>query len=67
MLFIVSANYYNYKAGDNGHYRTETTVVGQENAYELGKMFFNADNVLSVDVIDALTGEVIESWESWEK
>lgn len=62
MLFIVSANYYNYKVGDNGHYRTEVTVVGRENAYELGQMFFTADNVLFVDVIDALTGEVIETW-----
>ena len=64
MLFIVSAIYYNYKAGDNGHYRTETTVVGEENAYELGQKFAYADNVLSVDIVDAMTGEVIETWEN---
>lgn len=62
MLFIVSVIYYNYKASDNGHYRYEVSVVGQENAYTLGKKFMSADNVLSVDVIDAMTGEVIESW-----
>lgn len=62
MLFIVSVNYYNYKAGDNNHYRYEVSVAGQENAYTLGKKFANADNVLSVDIIDAMTGEVIESW-----
>lgn len=63
MLFIVSAIYYNYKAGDNGHYRYEVSVVGQENAYILGKKFMDADNVLSVDVIDAMTGEVIKTWD----
>lgn len=63
MLFIVSANYYNYKAGDMGHYRYEVSVAGQENAYALGQKFMDADNVLSVDIIDAMTGEVIESWE----
>lgn len=62
MLFIVSVIYYNYKAGDNGHYRYEVSVIGQENAYTFGKKFMEADNVLSVDVIDAMTGEVIESW-----
>lgn len=63
MLFIVSVNYYNYKAGDMGHYRYEVSVTGQENAYALGQKFMDADNVLSVDIIDAMTGEVIESWE----
>ena len=62
MLFIVSVNYYNYKAGDNNHYRYEVSVAGQENAYTLGKKFADADNVPSVDIIDAMTGEVIESW-----
>ena len=62
MLFIVSVNYYNYKADDNNHYRYEVSVAGQENAYTLGKKFADADNVLSVDIIDAMTGEVIESW-----
>lgn len=61
MLFIVSVNYYNYKAGDNNYYRYEVSVAGQENAYTLAKKFIDADNVISVDVIDALTGEVIES------
>lgn len=61
MLFIVSVNYYNYKAGDNNYYRYEVSVAGQENAYDLAKKFIDADNVVSVDVIDALTGEVIES------
>lgn len=61
MLFIVSVNYYNYKADDNNHYRYEVSVAGQENAYVLAKKFIDADNVISVDVIDALTGEVIES------
>lgn len=36
MLFIVSVNYYNYKPGDNNHYRYEVSVAGQENAYALG-------------------------------
>lgn len=63
MLFIVSAIYYNYEAEDMGHYRYEVSVVGQENAYTLGKKYMNADNVLSVDIIDAMTGEVIESWD----
>ena len=62
MLFIISAIYYNYKAGDNSHYRNEVTVLGEENAFALGQRFMDADNVLSVDIIDALTGEVIESW-----
>ena len=62
MLFIVSAIYYNYETEDTGHYRYEVSVVGRENAYILGKKFMNADNVLSVDIIDAMTGEVIESW-----
>lgn len=61
MLFIVSVKYYNYKAGDNNYYRYEVSVAGQENAYDLAKKFIDADNVVSVDVIDALTGEVIES------
>ena len=63
MLFIVSVNFYIYKAGDNNHYRYEVSVAGQENAYALGQKFMDADNVLSVDIIDAMTGEVIESWE----
>lgn len=63
MLFIVSVNYYNYKAGDNNRYRYEVSVAGQENAYALGQKFMDADNVLSVDIIDAMTGEIIESWE----
>ena len=62
MLFIVSVNYYNYKAGDNNHYRYEVSVAGQKNAYTLGQKFMDADNVLSVDIIDAMTGEVIKSW-----
>lgn len=62
MLFIVSVNYYNYKAGDNNRYHYEVSVAGQENAYVLGQKFMDADNVLSVDIIDAMTGEVIESW-----
>lgn len=62
MLFIVSVNYYNYKADDNNRYRYEVSVAGQENAYALGQKFMDADNVLSVDIIDAMTGEVIESW-----
>lgn len=62
MLFIVSVNYYNYKAGDMGRYRYEVSVAGQENAYALGQKFMDADNVLSVDIINAMTGEVIESW-----
>ena len=62
MLFIVSAIYYNYKAGDMGHYRHEVSVLGQENAYTLGKKFMRADNVISVDIIDAMTGEIIENW-----
>jgi hypothetical protein len=61
MLFIVSVNYYNYKAGDNNHYRYEIPVFGRENACILAKKFIDADNVVSVDIIDALTGEVIES------
>lgn len=63
MLFIVSVNYYNHKADDNNRYRYEVSVAGQENAYALGQKFADADNVLSVDIIDAMTGEVIESWE----
>ena len=63
MLFIVSIIYYNYNAGDMGHYRHEVSVVGQENAYTLGKKFMRADNVLSVDILDAMTGEVIENWD----
>lgn len=39
------------------------TVAGRENAYTLGKKFMDADNVLSVDIIDAMTGEVLEIWE----
>ncbi len=62
MLFTVSVIYYNYKKGDMGRYRNEISVVGEENAYTLGKKFMDADNVLSVDVIDAMTGEVIKSW-----
>lgn len=61
MLFIVSTIYYNYEAGDMGHYRNEVSVFGRENACILAKKFIDADNVISVDVIDALTGEVIES------
>ena len=64
MLFIVSTIYYNYEAGDMGHYRNEVSVMGQENAYTLGKKIMRADNVLSVDIIDAMTGEVIESWKN---
>ena len=64
MLFIVSVNYYNYKPGDNNHYRYEVSVAGQENAYTLGQKIADADNVLSVDIIDAMTGEVIKSWEN---
>lgn len=63
MLFIVSAIYYNYKASDMGHYLYEMSVVGQENAYLIGQKLMNADNVLAVDIIDAMTGEVIENWE----
>ena len=44
-----------------GHYRHEVSVLGQENACTLGKKFMRADNVISVDIIDAMTGEVIES------
>lgn len=62
MLFIISTVYYNYRPDDNNRYRCETMVVGQDNAYELGQKFMDADNVLSVDIIDAMTGEVIESW-----
>ena len=61
MLFIISVNYYNYKADDMGHYRHEISVFERENACILAKKFIDADNVVSVDVIDALTGEVIES------
>lgn len=63
MLFTVSVNYYNYKASDIGHYRHEMSVFGRENAYTLGKKIMNADNVFSVDIIDAMTGEVIENWD----
>ena len=62
MLFIVSTIYYNYDAGDMGRYRHEVSVVGQENACTLGKKFMRADNVISVDIIDAMTGEIIENW-----
>ena len=64
MLFIVSTIYYNYEVGDMGHYRNEVSVMGQENSYTLGKKFTRADNVLSVDIIDAMTGEVIENWKN---
>lgn len=64
MLFIVSAIYYNYEVGDMGHYRHEVSVLGQENACTLGKKFMRADNVLSVDIIDAMTGELIENWKN---
>lgn len=37
--------------------------LGGENAYTLGKKIMNVDNVLSVDIIDAMTGEVIENWD----
>lgn len=63
MLFIVSAIYYNYKANDMERYLYEMSVVGQENAYLIGQKLMNADNVLAVDIIDAMTGEVIENWE----
>lgn len=63
MLFIVSAIYHNYKASDIGRYFYEMSVVGQENAYLLGQKFLEADNVFSVDINDAMTGEVIENWE----
>ena len=63
MLFTVSVIYYNYKASDAGHYRNEMSVFGRENAYTLGKKFMRADNVLSVDIIDAMTGEIIENWD----
>ena len=62
MLFIVSVTYYNYKASDMGRYLYEMSVVGQENAYLIGQKLMNADNVLAVDIIDAMTGEVIENW-----
>lgn len=61
MLFNVSIDYYNYKASDVFYYRHEIPVFGRENACILAKKFIDADNVVSVDVIDALTGEVIES------
>lgn len=63
MLFIVSAAYYNYKADNTRWYTHEVSVVGQENAHFLGGKLMDADNVLSVDIIDAMTGEVIENWE----
>lgn len=63
MLFTVFVDYYNYKASDAGHYRDEISVFGRENAYTLGKKIINADNVLSVDVIDAMTGEIIKNWD----
>lgn len=63
MLFIVSAIYYNYKASDMGRYLYEMSIVGQENAYLIGQKLMNTDNVLAVDIIDAMTGEVIENWE----
>ena len=66
MLFNVSINYYNYKASDVFYYRHEISVFGRENACILAKKFIDADNVVSVDVIDALTGEVIESL-NWKK
>lgn len=44
-------------------YNPTPKLAGQENAYALGQKFADADNVLSVDIIDAMTGEVIESWE----
>ena len=62
MLFIVSTIYYNYEADDMGRYRHEVSVMGQKNACTLGKKFMRADNVISVDIIDAMTGEVIENW-----
>ena len=45
-----------------GHYLHKVSVLGQENACTLGKKFMRADNVISVDIIDAMTGEVIENW-----
>lgn len=62
MLYEISVIYYNYNPADNKRYRTEMLVVGEDNARELGAKCMNADNVVQVDVVDALTGEVIESW-----
>lgn len=62
MLYEISVIYYNYNPADNKRYRTEMLVVGEDNARELGVKCMGADNVVQVDVVDALTGEVIESW-----
>lgn len=62
MLYNVSVTFYNYDAKDNKTYRTEMLVIGEDNARTVGAMYARADNVKQVDVIDALTGEVIESW-----
>lgn len=63
MLFTIFVNYYNYEASDAGHYHHEISVFGRENACTLGEKLINADNVLSVYVIDAMTGEIIKDWD----
>ena len=55
MLFIISAVYYNYRPDYYNLYRFETIVVCQDYAYELGQKFMDAVNVLSVNIIDAMT------------
>lgn len=62
MLYSVSVTFYNYDAKDNKTYRTEMLVIGKDNARTIGAMYAHADNVKQVDITDALTGEVIESW-----
>lgn len=63
-LCAVTIEYFDYDK--NPRFHDETMVYGVENAKYFANMLIKADNVCSVDVIDAMTGELYYSYRDGE-
>jgi len=72
MIYNIEVTYYNYFI-DSGRHKREINVFGLQNAKDYARICGQADNVLSVDVINCMMGEVLlsienkkETWEAEE-
>lgn len=65
MLYDIHFKFFNFREKSNGYHWGETSIVGLNNAIFLAERTKNAENVVAIDVIDCLTGEIVWEWDAF--
>lgn len=67
MLYEISIIYFNLRPSDNGRSSDIAHIYGKDNAKEFCRGVAQAENVLEVVAIDAMSGEIIVQYDGDKK